>query len=96
MAINAYTGLMGSGKTYEVVASVILPAIKADSPTLTKRSIETSTILSDGSAVIFGGLRSASENNASSGLFFLPKALRRNTQTGDETELFVLMSARRI
>lgn len=29
MAVNAYTGLMGSGKTYEVVASVILPAIKA-------------------------------------------------------------------
>lgn len=29
MAINAYTGLMGSGKTYEVVNSVILPAIKA-------------------------------------------------------------------
>lgn len=29
MAINAYTGLMGSGKTYEVVNSVILPAIKS-------------------------------------------------------------------
>jgi zona occludens toxin len=29
MPINAYTGLMGSGKTYEVVMSVILPAIKA-------------------------------------------------------------------
>lgn len=29
MAINAYTGLMGSGKTYEVVVSVILPALKA-------------------------------------------------------------------
>ncbi|HBU30451.1 MAG TPA: Zonular occludens toxin [Thiobacillus sp.] len=29
MAINAYTGLMGSGKTYEVVLSVILPAIKS-------------------------------------------------------------------
>lgn len=28
MPINAYTGLMGSGKTYEVVASVILAAIK--------------------------------------------------------------------
>lgn len=27
MAINAYTGLMGSGKTYEVVASVVLPAL---------------------------------------------------------------------
>jgi len=27
MAINAYTGLQGSGKSYEVVSSVILPAI---------------------------------------------------------------------
>jgi zona occludens toxin len=29
MAINAYTGLMGSGKSYEVVSSIILPAIQA-------------------------------------------------------------------
>jgi zona occludens toxin len=28
MPINAYTGLMGSGKSYECVSSVILPAIK--------------------------------------------------------------------
>jgi len=28
MAINAYTGLMGSGKSYEVVSGVIVPAIK--------------------------------------------------------------------
>jgi len=27
MAINLYTGLMGSGKTYEVVANVIIPAL---------------------------------------------------------------------
>ncbi len=27
MAINAYTGLMGSGKSYEVVENVILPAL---------------------------------------------------------------------
>lgn len=29
MAINAYTGLMGSGKSYEAVVSVIVPAIRA-------------------------------------------------------------------
>ncbi|MCI3206457.1 MULTISPECIES: zonular occludens toxin domain-containing protein [Pandoraea] len=29
MAINAYTGLMGSGKSYEVVGSVIVPAVIA-------------------------------------------------------------------
>lgn len=28
MAINAYTGLMGSGKTYEVVSAVVLPALE--------------------------------------------------------------------
>ncbi|MFN7505493.1 MAG: zonular occludens toxin domain-containing protein [Limnobacter sp.] len=28
MAIKAYTGIMGSGKSYEVVTSVILPAVK--------------------------------------------------------------------
>ncbi len=28
MAINAYTGVMGSGKSFEVVSSVILPAIR--------------------------------------------------------------------
>lgn len=28
MAINAYTGLMGSGKSYEVVSSIILPAVR--------------------------------------------------------------------
>ncbi|WP_143931429.1 zonular occludens toxin domain-containing protein [Rodentibacter pneumotropicus] len=29
MAINAYVGIPGSGKTYEVVHSVILPAFLA-------------------------------------------------------------------
>ncbi len=29
MAINVYTGVMGSGKTFEVVASVVVPAIRA-------------------------------------------------------------------
>jgi zona occludens toxin len=28
MPITAYTGLMGSGKSYECVSSVIVPAIK--------------------------------------------------------------------
>jgi zona occludens toxin len=27
MPINAYVGLMGSGKSYEVVSSVIVPAV---------------------------------------------------------------------
>lgn len=29
MAINCYVGLMGTGKSYEVVSSVVVPAIRA-------------------------------------------------------------------
>lgn len=82
--------------TVEVSSFAATSTGVADSPTLTKRTLQSSTILSDGSAVLFGGLRSANQNDASSGLSFLPKALRRNTQASDESELFVLMSARRI
>lgn len=66
------------------------------SPTLSKRTLQTSTILSDGSAVLFGGLRSANQNDSSTGLFFLPKFLRTNSTASDESELFVLMAAKRI
>lgn len=68
----------------------------SSSPTLTKRSLQSSTILSDGTAVLFGGLRSASQNEGSSGLSFLPKLLRQNNSANDDSELFVLMSAKRI
>lgn len=66
------------------------------SPTLTKRSLQSSTVLADGVSVLFGGLSAAKENEGSSGLSFMPKALRLNTKGADESELFVLMSARRI
>lgn len=66
------------------------------SPTLTKRSLQSSTVLSDGSAVLFGGLNSVQQNEASTGLRFLPRFLRTNSEGTDEKELFVLMSARRI
>lgn len=68
----------------------------SSSPTLTKRSLQSSTILSDGSAVLFGGLRSAAQTEGSSGLFFLPKLMRQNNSSSDDSELFVLMSAKRI
>lgn len=68
----------------------------SDSPTLTKRTIQSSTILTDGSAVLYGGLTFASKTEGSSGLFFLPKALRNNSDSSEDGELFVLMVARRI
>lgn len=66
------------------------------SPTLTKRTLQSATILSDGSAVLFGGLSSANQNKGSTGLQFLPRFLRTNSAGSDEKELFILMSARRI
>jgi type II secretory pathway component GspD/PulD (secretin) len=66
------------------------------SPTLTKRALQSSTVLSDGFAVLFGGLNSANQNEGSTGLQFLPRFLRTNSAGSDEKELFILMSARRI
>jgi type II secretory pathway component GspD/PulD (secretin) len=66
------------------------------SPTLTKRHLQTSTVLSDGSAVLFGGLNAANTSEGSSGLRFLPDLLRSRSSSEDESELFVLMSATRI
>ena len=93
---NVLDDVIEIDSTIEVSSFAATSTGVADSPTLTKRTLQSSTILSDGSAVLFGGLRSANQNDASSGLSFLPKALRRNTKSSDETELFVLMSARRI
>lgn len=66
------------------------------SPTLTKRMLQTSTNLQDGAAVLFGGLNSASQNEGSSGVSFFPRFLRSNSQSSDDSELFVLMTAKRI
>lgn len=66
------------------------------SPTLTKRMLQTSTNLTDGAAVLFGGLNSASQNEGSSGVSFFPRWLRSNSQSSDDSELFVLMTAKRI
>lgn len=66
------------------------------SPTLTKRTLQSSTVLSEGSAVLFGGLNSANQNEGSTGLQFLPRFLRTNSSGSDEKELFILMSAKRL
>lgn len=66
------------------------------SPTLTKRMLQTSTNLTNGAAVLFGGLNSASQNEGSSGVSFFPRFLRSNSQSSDDSELFVLMTAKRI
>ncbi|HBU30452.1 MAG TPA: hypothetical protein DEB56_13635 [Thiobacillus sp.] len=66
------------------------------SPTLTKRALQSSTVLSDGSAVLFGGLNSTNQNEGSTGLQFLPRFLRTNSAGSDEKELFILMAAKRL
>lgn len=68
----------------------------SNSPTLSKRSLQSSTVLSDGSAVLFGGLKSANNSQGSTGLSFLPEFLRTQSKSNDESEMFVLMTARRI
>lgn len=75
MAINAYTGLMGSGKTYEVVLSVILPAIKAGRDVVTNiRGLQYELICSHlkepDAGCEFGKIRVVNNEHVQGDVFF--------------------------
>jgi general secretion pathway protein D len=66
------------------------------SPTLTKRSLSTSIRVSDGELVLLGGLTSAKSVASTSGLPFLPRLLRDNASSDNQTEVLLLMQVNRV
>jgi general secretion pathway protein D len=66
------------------------------SPTLTKRSLSTSIRVSDGELVLFGGLTSAKSVASTSGLPFLPRLMRDNASSDNQTEVLLLMQVNRV
>jgi general secretion pathway protein D len=66
------------------------------SPTLTKRSLSTSTTLSDGEVVLLGGLTTRRLQDQAAGLSFLPRFLRSSSASDDQTEILLLMQVSRV
>ena len=61
------------------------------SPTLTKRSLSTTTTIADGEVVLLGGLTTRRLEDDVSGLAFLPRFLRSSSATDDQTEILLLL-----
>ena len=61
------------------------------SPTLTKRSLSTTTSLRDGEVVLLGGLTTRRLQDDVSGLAFLPRFLRSSSASDDRTEILLLL-----
>lgn len=67
-----------------------------NSPTLSKRSLSTTASLADGEMVLLGGLTSQKLVESSSGLSWLPKALRTSGQSQSNTEVLLLLQVERL
>lgn len=67
-----------------------------NSPTLSKRSLSTTVSLADGELVLLGGLTSQKIVRSSSGLSWLPKALRSEGQSQSQTEVLLLLEVERV
>ncbi len=67
-----------------------------NSPTLSKRALSTTVSLSDGELVLLGGLTSQKFVESSSGLSWLPKALRSSGQSQSQTEVLLLLQVERV
>lgn len=66
------------------------------SPTLSKRSIETSVSLKDGEIIVLGGMNQSSDSNTSQGLSFMPKFLNSLSGDSSKVELLLLLQVQRI
>lgn len=66
------------------------------SPTLSKRSIETSVSLKDGEIVVLGGMNQTSDANTSQGLSFMPRLLDSTSGDSSKVELLLLLQVQRI
>lgn len=64
-------------------------------PTLNKRELRTSLSVQDGEVVVFAGLDESKEDDAKSGLSFLPFSLSKS-KSGSRSELVLMLELNRI
>lgn len=67
-----------------------------ESPTLTKRALETSTTLQDGEIVVIGGLTEEKDNNTQSGFSFMPSFLSNKLNEKTNSEILMVLQVNKI
>jgi type II secretory pathway component GspD/PulD (secretin) len=67
-----------------------------NSPTLTKRELDTTVSIQDGEVIILGGLEESATGKGEEGLSFLPSWFRGRRESSESTEIMLLLHAERI
>jgi type II secretory pathway component GspD/PulD (secretin) len=67
-----------------------------NSPTLTKRQLETSITVADGDLVVLGGLTEDKDTASSNGLSFLPAFMRARSDARSKTEILLVLQLTKI
>lgn len=67
-----------------------------NSPTLTKRQLNTTVSLSDGELVLIGGLTENKNSDSHSGLPFLPQFLHSKNNNSSRTEILLLLQVSKV
>jgi general secretion pathway protein D len=67
-----------------------------NSPTLIKRALSTTVLVSDGELIVLGGLTQDKVSTGSSGPSFLPSIFRSSNFSDSKTEVLLLMQVQRI
>lgn len=66
------------------------------SPTLIKRELSTSVTAEDGDVILLGGLTDSKDNEAASGLSFLPAFMTSKSGDSARTEILLVLSVKRL
>jgi len=67
-----------------------------NSPTLTKRQMDTSVSIPDGDVIVLGGLTEDKDSASSSGLSFLPSFFRSKVDSTQKTEILLFLQVNKI
>lgn len=67
-----------------------------NSPTLTKRQMDTSVSIPDGDVIVLGGLTENKDSASSSGLSFLPSFFRSKVDSEQKTEILLFLQVTKI
>lgn len=67
-----------------------------ESPTLTKRTLETATTLNDGEIVVIGGLTEEKDNNTKTGFSFLPSWASSKLKEKTNSEILMVLQVNKI
>ena len=85
------------GPVYQELSSFVETTTGVnDSPTKTKRTIQSVVTVDNGSIIVVGGLASRKKSDNKTGLSFLPDIFAQNSDSDEHTDLIAVIQVRKL